>query len=271
MEPHLTHYRQNQLAHTLLSADEERKLLERASGGDAAAVEQLVESNQRLVMSLALKYFTAGMTGDLDLLDLVQYGNLGLLEAIQRWDPRKKVRLSTYATWWIRAIVRRAGFTRGNTVARSVRQGEQLFKIYRTRGVLHTRLGRDPHPGEIADASGLSQEVVDSVMPLLATSLSMDYETDDRPALFDIIPAGNNTAGDVERSLIEARVQDAISDLPPDWRRVLELRYGILEDNPVSFSEIGRRLDITRTQAQEINRLALRRLRAVLRDLAPGD
>jgi RNA polymerase primary sigma factor len=271
MDPHIVEYRQNQLRHELLTADEERSLLESATAGDRSAVALLVEKNQRLVMHLALKYYSAGMTGDLDLLDLVQYGNLGLLEAIRRWDSRKNVRFSTYATWWIRAVVRRSGLTRGATVSRSVRQGEQASKIHRARGRLHTRLGREPHTGEIAGESRLAPAIVVNVLPLLSSVLSLDYEDDDRPSLLEFCPSTEDTAGDVERSLVRARLQDALDDLPPAWRRVLVMRYGYVEDAPIAFKEIGRRLGFSRNRAQEIERLALARLRAALEDLGPGD
>lgn len=260
-------YRQA-LAHPLLAADHERALLARAIEGDRLAIEQLVRCNQRLVANLAMRYYRSGMAGDLEYMDLVQYGNLGLLEAIRRWDnTREGVRFSTYAVWWVRAMIRRNSLRYGTTLTRTAREGDLLSSIRRTSNALLGRLHRCPTTEEIAAETTISLALVEQLLPMLRNehTLSLDAENspDNDLTILDRLQADTNTAIDVERSLIVETMQHALATLPDRYRQVIVWRYGLDYDEPsLSAAECARRLNISRTRVQEIERIALRRLRA---------
>lgn len=260
----LAFYRQRCLDHKLLEPEEETHLLLRARRGDHAALTRLVEANQRLVMSIARRYYHAGMTGDLSLMDLIQWGNIGLLEAIHRWDGRR-LRFSTYAVWWIRAWVRRSGLTRGGTLTRTAREGDLIVRIRRARNALHVRLGREPTLDEIAHHSGISRRLVGELTPVIdAAILSLEREDEDGRGIENRIRAAEDTEGAAERRLDIDRLKQALCELPPAYARVIALRYGLTDKGESTYAEIARSLGVSRARIQEIERIALRKLRSYL-------
>lgn len=267
MDDSLTTYRHANLNHALLTHADETSLLRRAQAGDSKALADLVANNQRLVMSIALRYFKSGMSGDLDLMDLVQYGNEGLLEAIRHWDRRRnELRFSTYATWWVRALIRRNILQRGSIIGRTARQGEQVTTICRARSDLHSRLRRPAQAAEIAHHTGINVETVEALLPTIDPALSLDYENDLGITLADTIRSYDDTASAAENNLDGERLLRAVSDLPLNYSWVLRYRYGLSGEGVMSYAEIGRKLKVSRTRVQEIERTALERLRRVLAD-----
>jgi RNA polymerase sigma factor (sigma-70 family) len=269
MDDALALYRSAHLNHPLLTHADETCLLRKAQAGDSKALADLVSSNQRLVMSVAVRFFHSGMSGDLDLMDLVQYGNEGLLQAVRRWDQRRSdLRFSTYATWWIRAVIRRNILQRGGTIGRTARQGEQITTICRARSDLYVRLHRTPRPAEIANETGLSLRLVESLLPIIPPPLSLDHDPqpDSGLSLADTIRGHDDTARTAERNLNNRRLERAISDLPLNYASVLRYRYGLFGSEVLSYAEIGRKLKVSRTRVQEIERTALERLRRALAD-----
>ncbi len=264
MDDSLTQYRST-LDHPLLDPAEEGRLLNRASRGDRRAISAVVSANQRLVMSVALRYYHSGMAGSLDLMDLVQYGNLGLLEAITRFDAGRGYRFSTYATYWIRAYVRRAGLMHGHSSTRSAREGELVFRISQARSVLHNRLRRTPTCSEIAAHAGISQALVEEIVPMIPAALSLDQsDPGDERTIGDCIPSEDDTAEVAEQRIDLQSLRRHLGSLPPLYGRVITLRYGLDGGEPITYTAIAERLGVSRTRVQVVERSALRRLRIAM-------
>lgn len=252
--------------HPLLSGGEELALLRRAVGGDAEAVASLVQHNQRLILSVALRYYYAGMAGDLSLQDLVQVGNIALLEVIQRWDLGKDVRFSTFASHWLRAHIRRYAMTKGQSFSRSARDGDIESRLRRAISDLHVRLERPPTVSEVSAATGISKALVREHFRLMrAVVVSLDHRdgsSADDDDLSESIPGGGLLEEDVQERLDQTALHRALDDLPPRWAEVIRLRY--LCDPGQPYSQIARQLGISRQRATEIEQQALERLRAAL-------
>lgn len=261
----LSQYRQDHLDHAILTGEAERALLRRAASGDLDAIDAISAANQRLVMKIALRYYHAGMAGDLDIMDLVQAGNIGILEAIRRFDASRNVKFCTYAAWWIRALIRRAGLTNGAVIVRSSRQGELDFKVHQARSRLYSILGRDPRPDELAARAGVSRKLVDRTMRMMQQTVSLDIEPPNDHPLAEILATHDDTAGEAEQKLEIEQLRRAIAALTPREIRIISWRFGLNPDEePLTLSEIGRRLGISRQRVQTIEQNALERLRANL-------
>lgn len=258
----LDFHRESNLDHALLGESEERSLLTRAVTGDEAAIAKLVENNQRLVMRYALRYYHSGMAGNHDLMDLVQYGNLGLLEAIRRWDGRN-LRFSTYATWWVRALIRRGSLTQGNSVPRTVREGDLVYQVFKARSALEMRLKRSPSMEEIAAQSGISVNLVNQVIPMLKPILSLYEQDNSGRSIADSIPSDLDTAQIAEERIEHQRLLEALALLDEREAKVLSLRYA-LQGETATYKDIARRLGISHTRAQQLERQGLDKLRRLL-------
>lgn len=260
-------YRRDSLAHDLLAYDEEQHLLSLACRGDAAAIERLVEMNQRLVVSVAKRYINSGMAGDQALLDLVQHGNLGLLEAIRRWDAGRRTRFSTYASWWIRATVRRGAITQGSSLPPTARHGELMSIVRRAVAVLQPKLGRLPTVAEISAHTCISTALVRTVLPLFRRPLSLDAEPPETGrSLVDVLrddDIGPEQAA--EASLDVERLYAALNRLPERLKRLLILRYG-LERPPFTYSQIAALMGISRQRIYDLEHVALEKLKRILID-----
>jgi RNA polymerase sigma factor (sigma-70 family) len=263
-------YRRRDLPHDLLDEGEERRLVALAVAGDPPAINRLVECNQRLVVSIAYFYWKSNLAGDLELMDLVQFGNLGLLESIARWDPASPTRFSTYATYWVKALVRRGAMTHGTTIAHTARQGELLFNIRKSIVRLMHASHRFPTPAEISADSGLSRFLVDNLLPLFKKVYSIDEEPtwSDGPGL----PLGellHDPAADIE-SAVEAgqnleHLRACIARLPPRQAYILARLYGLGPDPAIAtMTEIAGELGVSRTQVGKLKSKAIAALRAML-------
>jgi len=249
----------------LLTAAEEVALAKRVERGDAAAKERMINSNLRLVISIAKRY----QGHDVPLLDLVQDGVIGLNRAVEKFDWRRGFKFSTYATWWIRQAVARALADKARTIRMPVHIVERLQKINRADRSLWAQLGREPTLEEIADEASLTPEQVLEVRAAARASTSLDAPVgdDDDATLGDFV-AGDQPLPEEEVD-VELRRQvllDALLSLPDREREVVTLRYGIDGNEPRTLEEIGRRLGLTRERVRQIELDSLRRL-SLLREM----
>ena len=250
----------------LLTAAEEVELAKRIERGDIAAKERMINCNLRLVVSIAKRYQTQGIT----LGDLVQEGVLGLIRAVEKFDWRRGYKFSTYATWWIRQAVARALADKARTIRMPVHIVERLQKMNRAERTLWTQLGREPTLEEIADEASLPLHQAHEVRAAARASTSLDQpvgEQDD--AVFGDFVAGDDPLPEeeVEVSLRSQALSAALGALAERERQVLILRYGLdSTGEPKTLEEIGRRLGLTRERVRQIELESLRRL-ATLREM----
>jgi RNA polymerase primary sigma factor len=245
--------------HTLLSAAEEVELAKRIEQGDLGAKERMINSNLRLVVSLAKKY----QGHELSLLDLIQEGILGLIRATEKFDWRRGYKFSTYATFWIRQAIQRGLANQGRTIRIPVHIGQLERKIARAERELSLRLGRAPTDAEIAAAADLTPDEVEQTREVTRTVTSLDrpVSPEGDTGLGDLIPsAERGPVEEVEIGLREEAVHAALARLPDQEREVIKLRYGINGDEPTPLREAGRRLGLSPERVRRIEHKALERL-----------
>jgi len=251
--------------HPLLTAAREVELAKKIERGDMPAKQTMIQSNLRLVVSIAKNYRNQG----LPFLDLIQEGTLGLIRAVEKFDWRRGYKFSTYATWWIRQAVARALGDKARTIRMPVHIVERLQKMNRAERTLWMELGREPTLEEIAEEASLPIEQAREVRAAARASASLDQpvgEQDD--AVFGDFVAGDDPLPEekVEVSLRSQALGQALQALPDRERQVLILRYGLLDEEPKTLEEIGRRLGLTRERVRQIELESLRRL-ATLREM----
>jgi RNA polymerase primary sigma factor len=245
--------------HSLLSAAREVELAKRIECGDRAAKDEMIQSNLRLVVSIAKNYRNQG----LPFLDLIQEGTLGLIRAVEKFDWRRGFKFSTYATWWIRQAVARALADKARTIRMPVHIVERLQKMNRAERLLWTQLGREPTLDEIAEEASLTVQQVLDVRAAARASTSLDAPIGDSEdaVLGDFVasdaPLPEET---VELALRSQALRHALAALPERERDVVTLRYGIGGVEPRTLEEIGRRLGLTRERVRQIELESLRHL-----------
>ena len=255
--------------HQLLTAAQEVELAKGIERGDMQAKERMIQSNLRLVVSIAKNYRNQG----LPFLDLIQEGTLGLIRAVEKFDWRRGFKFSTYATWWIRQAVARALADKARTIRMPVHIVERLQKINRADRLLWTQLGREPSLEEIAEEASLTVQQVLEVRAAARASTSLDApvgEADD--AVFGDFVAGEDPLPEetVELNLRSEALRRALAALPEREREVVAMRYGLAGSEPQTLEEIGRRLGLTRERVRQIELESLRRL-AGLREMEAVD
>jgi len=249
----------------LLSAAEEVELAKKVELGDVEAKNRMINSNLRLVVSIAKKYQGHGLS----LLDLIQEGVIGLIRAVEKFDWRRGYKFSTYATWWIRQAVQRGVANKSRTIRIPVHIAEREQKIGRAERELMVKLGRAPTDEEISAASKISlkhlREVRDAARAV--TSLDKPLGDSNDASIGDLVGvAAGGVEEEVEVSLTEDTLHRALENLPERERTILSLRYGLGLEEPQSLEEIGRRLGITRERVRQVEATALERL-AVSREI----
>jgi RNA polymerase primary sigma factor len=251
----------------LLTKEQEVELAKRVERGDLEAKEQMINSNLRLVISIAKRYQGHGLS----LLDLVQEGIIGLIRAVEKFDWRKGFKFSTYATWWIRQAVQRGVANKSREIRVPVHIVEREQRMSRAERDLAPKLGRMPTDEEVAQAARITIAQVAEVRGAARAVTSLDKPiAEESGTTFKELVAGEEDEVDeaVTINLAQEALHDALDELPDRERKVLKLRYGLNgERDPASLEEIGRQLGLTRERVRQIEANALERL-AVRREIA---
>jgi RNA polymerase primary sigma factor len=243
----------------LLSKEEEIELAQAVERGDLEAKERLINSNLRLVVSNARRY----MRQDLNLLDLIQEGILGLIRASEKFDWRKGYKFSTYATFWIRQAIQRALESKERTIRVPNQVAQRERKVMRIERELATKLGRDPTTEEVAKEAELEPAQVEEIRDLtrVVTSLDRPVGEEEASSLGEFIPdERTGPAEEVHMSLQDQALRRAVEGLPEEERKVIQLRYGINGDEPTPLREASRRLELKPSEVKELEERGLKRL-----------
>ena len=245
----------------LLTFEEENILAERMLKGDKEAKKQLIESNLRLVVSIAKKYIGRGM----NFLDLIQEGNLGLIKAVDKFDQSKGYKFSTYATWWIRQAITRAIADQARTIRIPVHMVETINKLIKTSRHLLQTLGREPTPEEIAAELEMPVEKVRDILKVAQEPISLETPVgeEDESNLGNFIPDEDapSPSEQAADTLLREHIEEVMQTLTPREAKVLKLRFGLEDGRMRTLEEVGREFDVTRERIRQIEAKALRKLR----------
>ncbi len=245
----------------LLTPEQEQEIAVRIANGDPKAAVEMTEANLRLVVSIAKRYVGRGM----QLLDLIQEGNLGLLKAVEKYDYTKGFKFSTYATWWVRQAITRALADQARTIRIPVHMVETMNKLTQASRKLQQELGREPTLDELSEVMKMSPERINEIRQMCMEPVSLESPVgeEDDSHLGDFIEddTGSQPAEAVSQAMLRQQLMEILDTLSEREAKVLRLRYGLDDGRPRTLEEVGREFNVTRERVRQIEAKALRKIR----------